>query len=162
LQRDLSQTIIIAPDMGNAKAAARFANDLGVPVAAANKERISDTQVRISGIVGENLQGRQHALIYDDEIATGGSILEMARVLIENGVSEISVACTHGLFTKNALDRLGAIPQVKDIITTDTVPIPPDKRHPKLHIISVAPVFGEAIRRNYLRQSIGDLFFFGE
>jgi ribose-phosphate pyrophosphokinase len=162
LQQDLSRLIVIAPDMGNAKAAARFAQDLGVPVAAAIKERLSDSEVRITGIVGQNLQGRQHALIYDDEIATGGSILEMARVLIENGVPEISIACTHGLFTKNALERLGAIPQVKEIITTDTVFMPPEKRHPKLHVISVAPVFGEAIFRNYARQSIGNLFFFGD
>jgi ribose-phosphate pyrophosphokinase len=162
LQRDLSQTIVIAPDMGNAKAAARFAHDLGVPVAAANKERISDSEVRISGIVGENLQGRRHALIYDDEIATGGSILEMARVLIDNGMPEISVVCTHGLFTKNALERLGAVPEIKEIIATDTVHIPSEKRHPKLHIISVGPVFGEAIRRNHLRLSIGGLFVFGE
>ena len=65
-------------------------------------------------------------------------------------------------FAGDALERLSALPQVQEIITTDTVPIAPDRRLPKLRIVSVAPLFGEAIRRNYLRQSIGDLFTFWE
>jgi ribose-phosphate pyrophosphokinase len=72
------------------------------------------------------------------------------------------VACTHGVFVKGGLEKLIAVPEITEIVTTNTVFIPPEKRHPKLHILSVAHVFGEAIRRNYLRQSIGDLFVFGE
>ena len=72
------------------------------------------------------------------------------------------VACTHGVFVRGGLEKLAAIPQITEVVTTDTVNIPTEKRHPKLHILSVAHVFGEAIRRNYLRQSIGDLFVFGE
>jgi len=161
-QRDLSSTIVIAPDMGQARSAARFANDLGLPVAAGNKQRISDTQVRISGIIGHQVQGFRRALIYDDEIATGGSILEMSRLLIEHGIQELWITCTHGVFVKGGLERLTAVPQITEIVTTDTVHIPIEKQHPKLHVLSIASVFGEAIRRNYLRQSIGDLFVFGE
>ena len=159
---DLRDTVIIAPDMGHAKSAARFAKDLGLPVAAGNKERVSDTQVVITGFVGDQLHGRKRALIYDDEIATGGSILEVSRILIEQGIEEIWVACTHGVFVRNALERLAAIPQITEIVSTDTVHIPPEKRHPKLHILPVAPMFAEAIRRNFLRQSISDLFAYGE
>ena len=161
-QRDLSSTIVVAPDMGQAKSAARFAKDLSLPVAAGNKERISDTKVRISGIVGQQVQGCRRALIYDDEVATGGSILEVSRLLIESGVREVWVASTHGVFVRGGLERLVDVPQITEIVTTDTVYLPPEKRHPKLHVLSVASVFGEAIRRNYLRQSIGDLFVFGE
>ncbi|MCP4537609.1 MAG: ribose-phosphate pyrophosphokinase, partial [Chloroflexi bacterium] len=75
---------------------------------------------------------------------------------------EIWIVCTHGVFVRGGLDRLAAVPQITEIVTTDTVPIPLEKRHPKLRILSVAPVFGEAIRRNYLRRSIGDLFVFGD
>lgn len=161
-QRDLSRTIVVTPDMGQAKSAARFARDLDLPVAAGIKERVSDTEVRISGMIGQQIRGYQRALIYDDEIATGGSILELSRLLLAQDVQELWVACTHGVFGRGGLERLAAVPQITEIVTTDTVYIPPDKWHPKLHVLSVAPIFGEAIRRNYLRQSIGDLFVFGE
>jgi len=161
-QRNLSNAIVVAPDMGHAKSASRFAKDLCLPVTAGNKERLSDTEVTIDGIVGQQVHGYQRAVIYDDEIATGGSVLEMTRILLEQGIEEIIVTCTHGVFARNALERLTAIPQITAIVTTDTVPIPPEKKHPKLHVLSVASIFGDAIRCNYLRQSIGDLFVYGE
>lgn len=161
-RQDLADTIVIAPDIGSAKSAARFAKDLGgLPVAAGNKERISDTQVIISGIIGGQLQGHKRALIYDDEIATGGSMLEVSRLLLAQGIQEIQLVCTHGLFTNNALERLGAVPEITGIVTTDTIYHPPSKRHPKLHIVSVAHVFAEAIRRNFLGESISELFVYG-
>jgi ribose-phosphate pyrophosphokinase len=158
---DLAGTIVVAPDVGHAKSAGRFAHELGVPVAAGNKERVSDTEVKISGLVGRQVQGFRRAIIYDDEISTGTSVVEMTHLLLEYGLQEISVACTHGVFVRDALQRLEAIPQITDIVTTDTVHIPPEKRTPRLHVLSVAPIFGEAIRRNYLRKSIQGLFVYG-
>jgi ribose-phosphate pyrophosphokinase len=161
-RQDLSDTIVVAPDIGSAKSAARFAKDLGgLPVTAGNKERISDTEVVISGIIGNQLHGKTKALIYDDEIATGGSMLEISRLLIESGIREIQLVCTHGLFTSNALERLGAVPEITGIVTTDTIYRPPSMRHPKLHIVSVAHVFADAMRKNYLGESISDLFVYG-
>jgi ribose-phosphate pyrophosphokinase len=160
--RDLSGTLVVAPDMGHAKSAARFAKSLGMPVAAGDKERISDFEVIINGLVGRPVQGFQRALIYDDEIATGGSIIGISKILLEQGVREIWVACTHGVFVHGGLERLVAMPEITEIVTTDTVYIPPEKRHPKLKILSVAGVFAEAIARNYQRKSISDLFVFGE
>jgi len=160
--RDLSGTIIISPDMGQAKSAARFAKSLNLPVAAGNKERVSDTEVRISGLVGNQVKGHKRALVYDDEIATGGSILELSRLLIEEGVEEILVMCTHGVFTRGGLERLADVPQITEIVTTDTVYLPEEKRHPKLTILPVASIFAESIRHNFNRESIGDLFVFGE
>jgi ribose-phosphate pyrophosphokinase len=159
---DLTRTLVVAPDLGSAKPAAHFAKDLGLPVAAGNKERLSDTKVTISGLVGRSVQGFRKALIYDDEIATGGSVLELSRILIEQGIQEIWLAGTHGVFVHGGLEKLAAVPQIAEIVTTDTIYIPPEQRHPKLHILSVAPVFGEAIRHNYLRESIGNLFIFGD
>jgi ribose-phosphate pyrophosphokinase len=72
------------------------------------------------------------------------------------------VICTHGVFTNNAIARINNFPEIKEIVTTDTVPIPPEKHTPKLKVLSVASVFGEAIWRNSTRQSIGDLFSFSE
>jgi ribose-phosphate pyrophosphokinase len=161
-ERNLSGWIIVSPDIGMAKSAARFAKSLGLPIAAGNKERVSDTEVRISGVVGDQIKGHKRALIYDDEVATGGSILELSRVLIKKGIQEILVICTHGMFTRGGLEKLAAIPEISEIITTDTVHIPEEKRHPKLTVLSVAPIFAAAIERNINRKSISDLFVFGE
>ena len=160
--RDLTDTVIVSPDMGMAKSAARFAQSLNLPVAAGNKERISDTEVRISGLVGNTVRGHKRAIVYDDEIATGGSILELSRRLIEEGIEEILVICTHGVFTRGGLERLAEIPQISEIVTTDTIHIPVEKRHPKLRILSVASSFSAAIAHNFSRESIGDLFVYGD
>jgi ribose-phosphate pyrophosphokinase len=160
--RDLSSSVIVSPDMGMAKAAARFAGNLGLPIAAGNKQRVSDVEVHISGLVGDQVRGHKHAIIYDDEIATGGSILELSRVLLETGIEEMLVVCTHGVFTRGGLEKLASVPQISEIITTDTVYIPEERRHPKLTVLSVAPVFAEAIRHNFNRESLGDLFIYGE
>ncbi len=160
--RDSSETIVVAPDVGHAKSAGRFAESLGVPVAAGNKERISDTEVRITGLVGRQVRGFKRALVYDDEIATGTSVVEMSQLLIDNGIQEIAVVCTHGVFVDGALDRLSEIPQINEIVTSNTVYIPPEKQIRNLTVLSVAPIFGEAIRRNYLRKSIEGLFVYGD
>jgi ribose-phosphate pyrophosphokinase len=72
------------------------------------------------------------------------------------------VSCTHGVFAGPAFERLASVPQITEIVTTDTVNIPEEKRPKNLHILSVAPIFGDAIRRNYFRMSIGGLFDFGQ
>src|SRR5512142_996878 len=89
--RDLNGAIIVTPDMGQAKSAARFAEVLKLPIAAGNKERLSDVKVVIRGLVGNQVRGHKRALIYDDEISTGGSIYELCRVLIDAGVEEMLI-----------------------------------------------------------------------
>jgi ribose-phosphate pyrophosphokinase len=160
--RDLGNVIMVSPDMGQAKSAARFAKVLHLPIAAGNKERISDTEVVVRGLVGNKVRGHKRALIYDDEIATGGSIHEICRLLIDEGIEDMLVVCTHGVFTRGGLQRLAEIPQISEIITTDTVYTPPEQRHPKLKILSVAPVFADAIRHNLHRQSLNELFVYGQ
>lgn len=161
-KRDLTDHIVVAPDMGSAKSAARFAKSLDLPIAAGNKERISDTEVIINGLVGSQVRGHKRALIYDDEIATGGSIAELSRMLIDEGVEEITVICTHGVFTRGGQERLADIPQINEIVTTDTVHIPLEKRHKKLTVLPVGSIFADAIRHNFHHESINDLFVFGE
>ena len=159
---DPTRSIVVAPDMGRAKSAARFAARLGLPIAIADKTRLSDNEVVIGGSIARQVKGFRHAVVYDDEIATGASVLELCNVLVENNMEEINLVCTHGLFTGDALDRLATIPQIKEIVTTNTVPIPPEKRNPVMTILSVGQVFGEAIWNNYCRRSIGGLFSYGE
>ena len=161
-QYDPTTTVVVSPDIGRAKPAARFAKHLGFSMAAAQKERISDNEVRFGDTLERQIKGFKRALVYDDEIATGSTVVEVSNLLVEYGVEEIAVICTHGLFTGDALRRLIDFPQITKIVTTDTVPQKEETRDPKLEIISVASVFGEAIWRNARRQSIGRLYSFHE
>jgi len=157
--RDLSHTIVVTPDMGASKSGARFAHDMNdLPVAAGIKERINDTTVRINYLIGDQVNGNDTAIVYDDEIATGGSIVEISRIIISQGIKKIWVVCTHGVFVNDALSKLAAIPEITEIVTTDTIYIPPEKRISKLHVATVAPIFAEAIRLNYIGESISSLF----
>lgn len=154
-------TVVVSPDMGSAKSAARFADMLGLGVATANKTRIDDTRVQYSGLIARQVSGFRRALIHDDEIATGGTIVELTRLLCDHGLQEVSVICTHGVFLHSALERLEAVPEITEIITTDTVPQTPGPNS-KLVVLSTGPVFAGAIRQNYLHRSIGELFDFGD
>jgi ribose-phosphate pyrophosphokinase len=153
-------TIVVAPDYGRAGSAGRVAAQLGLKAISAEKKRISDTEVEVGELIGRQVAGFKRVLVYDDEIATGGSVVSLCHRLVENGVEDITIICTHGLFINQALANISDIPQISEIITTNTVPIPPEKRLPNMVILSVAPIFGEAIRRNITHQSIGDLFAF--
>ncbi|MBN2147940.1 MAG: ribose-phosphate pyrophosphokinase [Anaerolineales bacterium] len=157
-----NDTIVVAPDYGRAGSATRFASLLSLPAISAEKNRISDTEVHIGELVLKQVEGFQRAIVYDDEIATGGSVIHLSNLLAQGGIKEIILICTHGLFLNGALQRILKIPQVTEIITTDTVPIPAEYLSPQLKVLSVGPVIGEAIYRNYTRQSIGNLFDFGD
>lgn len=159
--RDLSDTVVVSPDIGHAKRATKLATALGgLSVTAGNKMRVSDTEVVLREWVGARPKGNEHAIIFDDEIANGGTMFEAIRALKAEGVRRFTVACTHGIFSGQAIERLGAMPEIEEIVTTDTVPIPPAKRLPNMRILSVAGVFAEAIRCNALGRSVGELFAF--
>lgn len=153
---DLTNTVVVSPDLGNAKSAAAFARMLGVAVAAGAKQRFHDDKVTISAVIGE-VEGRE-VIVLDDEIAAGSTVHELLQRLRERGAGPVRVACTHGLFSGNALDRLAAQPDVTEIVCTNTVPIPPHKRVPKLQVISIAPALAEAIRRIHNGESVSALF----
>ncbi|GAA1901454.1 ribose-phosphate diphosphokinase [Lapillicoccus jejuensis] len=151
---DLTDTVVVSPDLGNAKTATQFARLLGLPVAAGNKQRLGDDRVVIDSIVGD-VAGRR-AIVLDDEIATGGSIVELLERLKDQGCTEASVACTHGLFAGRAVERLRDHPMISEVVTTDTVPPPAD--WPELRIRSVDRLFAEAISRIHHGRSVSSLF----
>ena len=154
--KDLSNTVVVSPDLGNAKPASVFARLLGIPVAAGSKRRLADDKVVIDAIVGD-VDGKD-VIVLDDEIATGGSIVELLDRLRERDVGTIAIACTHGLFTGKAIERLASQDDVTEIVTTNTVPLAPEKQLPNLEVRSVAPLFAEAIRRIHLGESVSSLF----
>jgi ribose-phosphate pyrophosphokinase len=153
---NLEDMVVVSPDLGNAKEASHFARMLKLPVAAGSKKRLSDDRVVIDALVGD-VRGK-HAIVLDDEIANGGTIVEILEKLRERGTKGITVACTHGIFTGKAIERLRAQSDVREIVTTDTVPIPPAKRLPNMKVLSVAPLLGEAIHRIHVGKSVSRLF----
>jgi ribose-phosphate pyrophosphokinase len=152
---DLDDSVVVSPDLGNAKTATQFARVLGRPGAAGAKQRLADDRVVIDAIVGD-VRGKR-AIILDDEIATGGSTVELLERLAEQDCPSAAVACTHGLFAGKALQRLHDHPMVSELVTTDTVPAP-DGDWPRLTVRSVAPLFAEAISRIHGGESISSLF----
>ena len=153
---DLSHAVVVSPDLGNAKNAAALAKRLGTPVAAGAKERISDTEVRITAIIGE-VAGRD-VIVVDDEIANGGSMIELIHHLRRQGARTIRIACTHGVFARDAVERLTAQPDLIELICTDTMPIADAGKSPKLTVLSIAPALAEAMRRINTGESVSALF----
>ncbi len=152
--RDLGNTVVVSPDLGNAKQATLLARLLNLPVAAGSKQRLADDRVVIDSIVGD-VAGKR-AIVLDDEIATGGSIVEIVNRLADFGCDEASVACTHGLFTGRAVERLTSNPHITEVVATNTVPHP--EGFPGLTQLSVAGLFAEAISRIHHGRSVSRLF----
>jgi ribose-phosphate pyrophosphokinase len=154
--RDLANTVVVTPDIGHAKRGTKLARQLGLPLAAVSKKRISDDRVVVDGLIGEV---RGHKIILaDDEVAAGTSMVEAVKLLRTYGAGEITLVCTHGIFCGAACKNLAAIPEIKSIVTTNTVPIPPEKRIKGMEVLSVAPLFAEAIRRIHEGETMQPLF----
>ena len=152
----LANTVVVSPDLGNAKEASHFARSLDLPVAAGSKKRLSDDRVVIDTLVGD-VDGK-NVIVLDDEISNGGTIIEILNKLQERRVKRVAVACTHALFTGPAIARLRSRSEVVEIVTTDTVPMPAEKRLPNMKILSIAPLLAETIRRIHIGESVSVLF----
>jgi ribose-phosphate pyrophosphokinase len=151
---DLSNAIVVSPDLGNAKEAAAFARRLGVGVAFGAKQRFSDDRVQITAVIGD-VAGKD-VIVLDDEIARGTTVIELLNHLRAAGVRSVRIACTHGLFAAGALQRLADQPDVLEIVATNTVPV--TEVGEKLTVLSVAPALAEAMRRIHDGESVSELF----
>jgi ribose-phosphate pyrophosphokinase len=157
-KQDLSNSVVVSPDIGHAKRAAKLARALGIPMAAAEKIRQTDDSVSIAGIMG-HVRGKR-AILVDDEIATGGSMVGTIDHLRRERVSHVTVMVTHGLFTGPAIERLNSVVEIDEIVVTNTVPLPPERRPERLKVLSVAHIFGKVISQHVAGKSIGELFEF--
>jgi len=143
-ERDLKNALILPPDMGAFNEAAVLAKRLGVPVGQVDKERISDSEVKAKVMEGD-LDGKD-VIIFDDEIATGGTMKALAKE-IESRVNSLTFAVTHGLFSGNAVNSFKEIKKLKEIIVTDTIPIKEEaKKALPLRILSVDRLLADRIR----------------
>ena len=152
--KDLTNSVGLL-DLGQQKREGNFAQKLSIPLAIINKERISDTEVVIKHMIGE-VKGRD-VLIFEDEISRGTSLLAAVQKVKDEGARNVRVVCTHGLFCGPAIQYIRDA-SVEEVITTNTVLIPPEKRISKITVLSVAPLFAKAIRRIHTGQSVSVLF----
>ncbi|GIE92988.1 ribose-phosphate diphosphokinase [Paractinoplanes rishiriensis] len=153
---DLSNAVVVSPDLGNAKEAAAFARMLDIDVAAGAKQRFADDKVVISTVIGDVAD--RDVIVLDDEIAKGSTVFELLARLRERNARSVRVACTHGLFSNDAIRRLSDEKDVEEIVCTNTVPIPMADRTEKLTVLSVAPALAEAMRRIHNGESVSALF----
>src|SRR5437773_3045799 len=155
--KDRDNFSMVVPDLGYANVARRIAEILDVPLVFMQKtHRDNSGRSEIVGVIGDI--DRRKAIILDDEIDRGTTMLNTIRVLQEHGVGEIWVACTHAVLSGDAAERLLAS-GIVELVTTDTCPLRPVVRNdPRIRVLSVAPLFAEAIRRIHEGESVGALF----
>jgi ribose-phosphate pyrophosphokinase len=152
---DLADYVALAADAGSAKRAGAYAHRLNIPLAFVDKRRVSDLDVQVRNVVGE-VRGK-HIIIFDDEIAAGGSLEETVKAIRRFDVGEVYAAATHGVFSGPAPERIRAM-DVREVVVTNTVHVPDEKRDDKITVLSVAPMFGEAIKRIHTGESVSALF----
>ncbi len=157
LDRNLDDPVVVATDIGITKKARDFANWISTPLAIVEKRRVgNEDRVESLNVIG-SVDGRL-AILFDDEIGTGGTMIAAAEAVIAAGAKEIYVVATHGVLSGDASTRLAEKPYIKEVVITDTVPLPADKVNSKIKVISIAPLLGEAIRRIHEGRSVGELF----
>ncbi|EGJ32869.1 phosphoribosylpyrophosphate synthetase [Moorena producens 3L] len=153
---DLDDVVVVSPDEGSIKRAVGHAKRLGNHLAIVDKRRKSASETQQANIIGGPIEGRI-ALMFDDMISTAGSICGAAQKVHDEGAKEIYVAATHGVFSGEAIQRLKSAP-ITGVVTTDTIPLPPEKTLEKFTVLTVAPLLGEAIKRIHHDESISDIF----
>jgi len=151
----LEDCVAVGPDAGSAKRAGTYAQRLGIPMAFIDKRRIDDRTVASTAVVGD-VKGKT-AVIFDDEIAAGTSLLNATRAVLEAGAKEVYACATHGVFCGPAIQRIEASP-IRQVVVTNTIDQTADPRPAKIVTLSVAPLFAEAIKRIHTGESVGALF----
>jgi ribose-phosphate pyrophosphokinase len=152
----LQNPVVVSPDAGFAKRARRFAQRLGAPLAIADKVRQGHGETaELVEIIGE--VANHDAVIVDDFTISAGTLVEAAEQVVARGARSVTAVVTHGVFSEGSMERLGASP-IERLIMTDSIETQPVQLSPKVTVVSVAPLFAEAIGRIHRRESISVLF----
>jgi len=155
-KRDLRNTVVVSPDTGGVLRSRHFANRLKLPLAIIDKRRPEANQAVVMNVIGD-VSGRD-AIIFDDIIDTGGTLVKVAEALISKGAKRISACCSHAVLSGESSAKISNS-AVTEIITTNSIPIPEDKRKAcRLEVLSLAPLIGEAISRIFQKKSVSELF----
>jgi ribose-phosphate pyrophosphokinase len=155
-RKKLENLVVVATDVGGSKRARNVAQSLNAPLAIIEKRRMgNDDRGQVLNVIGE-VEGRR-ALIVDDEIDTASTTVSSAQALEQRGAIEVYAASTHAILSGPAISRLQES-NIRELVVTDTVPLPADKQIPIMTVLSLAPLIGEAIRCIHTGQSVGGLF----
>jgi ribose-phosphate pyrophosphokinase len=153
---DLMEHVVVAPDAGEVKDAARIAKHLGVPLAIIDKRRYGDDEAAAAVTMVGEVRGKR-VLLIDDEISTAGTVCSAASTLMQHGARDVSVAVVHPVFSGPAVERLRSAP-IAEVVVTDSIPLPIHKQDPKFKVLTIAPLIAEAISRVHDGRSISELF----
>ncbi len=154
-QKHLENIVVVSPDLGGVGRARGFAERLQAPLAIIDKRRPEPGVAEVMNLIGD-VKGKI-AIMVDDMVDTAGSLTEGARALKKFGATDIYACCTHPVLSDPALSRI-AQSDITELIVTNTIPLPPTKKHPKIKVLSVAPILAETVLRIYNEWSVSQLF----
>ena len=155
-QKNIENKVVVATDAGSSKKAHKYAEHFKCPIALIDKRRDGNNDKAIATTVIGDIKGK-NALIFDDEVDTAGSIMETVRIIKKAGAKDVYVGCTHGVLSGPAIERIKES-DLKELVMTNTIPLPPEKQIDKIVVVSMSKLFGEAIKRINEATSIGELF----
>lgn len=156
LEKKIDDMVIIATDAGSAKKAYKYSQFFKCPMAMVDKRREGNKDKAISTTIIGEVEGKT-AVIFDDEISTGGTLMETVHVLDKYGAKSIYAAATHGILVGEAIERIKESP-IKELVVTNSVPVPKEKRIKNLKVLSIAPTFAETIKRIHEERPLGEIF----
>lgn len=155
-EKNLEDMVIVATDAGSSKKAYKYSEYFKCPIALVDKRREGNDDRAIASTIIGDVKGK-NAIIFDDEIDTAGSMMETVKVLQKFGVKDIYAGCTHGVLSGPAIERIKNS-GIKEMVITNTIPIPEEKRIDNITVLSIAPLFAETIKRINEEKPLGDLF----
>jgi ribose-phosphate pyrophosphokinase len=151
---EFENAAIVSPDVGRAGMAGRYAELLNLPLVVMHKRRTTFSMTETTHVVGD-IEGRRPIII--DDVMAGGSVLKQVDALYERGAAgKACFAITHPVLLPTALDRLAADDRIEKLVVTDTIAVPPEKRHEKIEVVSIAPLLADVIYRIYKGTSISE------
>ncbi len=155
-EKNIKDMVVVATDAGSSKKAYKYSEFFKCNLALIDKRRYgNDDNAEAVQIIGD-VKGKT-AVIFDDEISTGGTMLEAVRIVKQNGAKEVYAACTHPVLCGDAINKI-LNSDLKELIVTNTIPLTVDKKIDKIKVLSIAPLFAETIKRNNEAKPIDDLF----
>lgn len=158
LEKNIKDMVVVATDAGSSKKAYRYSRFFDCPMALIDKRRDgNDDKTKAVSIIGD-VKGKT-AIIFDDEVSTAGTLTEAAKILEMHGAKEIYAGCTHGIICGDAKKKIEESP-IKELVITDTLPMTEDRMCDKIKVVSIAPLFAEAIKRINEAKPLGDLFIY--
>lgn len=155
VSKKLQNMVIVATDAGSSKKAYKYSEFFNCPIAMVDKRREGNNDQAISTTIIGDVKGK-NAIIFDDEIDTAGSMMETVKVLEKFGAKAIYAGCTHGVLSGPAIERITKSP-IKELVITNTIPLPEEKKIEQIKVVSIAPLFAETIKRLNEERPLGEI-----